>query len=278
MSKNGRRGRRGIRWFGKRPELRMVLPDGDRDVEIPVESVEHYERLREGMLLFLNMLDPADIRKAVEEYPELFTEEGEQLLSTTVSHHRGKVSDEYADFLLFQLQVLRRSREIGVYAALTEKSLTRSVDQVTVARDLLRRYSSTGRPEDLRILVDAWTCVVEDERLMDPEATHDHVHWLRHHAGVVFRHAFEEFGDRAYLERCLTLLQEACFLAPHDSVEQGDSLYEYAKALLLRHGDGGDPGDVERAGELLRAALTVARPGSAEERIYSTALARIPEV
>ncbi|MFD8810768.1 hypothetical protein ACFV23_04560 [Streptomyces sp. NPDC059627] len=256
----------------------MVLPDGDRDVQIPIQSVEHYERLCEGMPLFLNLLNPADIRKAVQEYPELFTEEGEQLLSTTVSHHLGKVSDEYADFLIFQLQVLRRSREIGVHAALAEQSLRRSVDQVTAARDLLRRYSSTGRPEDLRILVDAWTRVVEDEWLMDPEAAHGHGHWLRHHAGMVFRHAFEEFGDRAHLERSLALLEEACFLAAHDSVEQGDSLYECAKALLLRHGDGGDAGDVEWAGELLRAALTVARPGSAEERIYMTALARIPEV
>ncbi|MGI8334481.1 hypothetical protein ACRYCC_31405 [Actinomadura scrupuli] len=268
----GRAGRR--RWFRRdNDQAHIGVRLGGREVQIPVGSVHEAERLLAAVEAYLDAEGPDRTRRVLTDFPELRTPAAEQLVSAVIAGTEDVNNAEDRATLYTKLRFLRLVRETGdVDMVFFTVSLRRSWNRMMKAQDALAKFASSGRKDDLRIAVAAWDEVLEDERLMDPEATHGRVVRLRHEGGLVLRHAFSAFGDAGHLERSLELLEEARTLAEEGSRAQRDTLLEWAKALLARYELLKDEASVDQAISALEIARNRAEPGSLESRIYAEEL------
>ncbi|MFF7730856.1 hypothetical protein [Streptomyces sp. NPDC008001] len=240
--------------------------------EIPAKNVRHAERLLAGVSRFLTPETRADEADALSDFPELLTDIGEQVASAVISVLAPTLDREGLDFFLDQIKFLRHCRELGVGPAVLERALRESWDRMELAEGLLRRSMATGSQADIAAALAAWRDVLADQRLMEPDATHGRVRWLRHNAGLAHKHAYESTRDLDVLATAVELFESARDHAGEGSPARCEALYELGRSLLSLAEATSDPVDRARAIAALRAARDGALAGSQDAMVYEAAL------
>lgn len=231
--------------------------------------------LTQTLIAFLSAPDWGQTQLLLTQHPELLTKAAAALLQQIIDDATADGEPEAAAQLKEHLELLKRSKQIGVDQAFAEKMFAMHqmadarLEDFKDAREITDRQTLAMTPAALTTAINARQKLLERPSV---RSSHKLYHNTLSEQGVAYGLRFEMQRDPADVEMALTCQREVIAAFPENSLEWAYAQGNHARALRLRYDVSRDVANLDSAIAGYQRALAVITTQISPRSIFLGAL------